>query len=121
MASVKPATSLWVGQTLTAGAASIVSAAVDLAGGYGASVNVRLTNGGTAPTVAAQVQIEVSHNNSDWYNFGAPLIGNKTNSGVEEWGGIDIPPAVKYLRFTAGSNTGQDVMVDANLVELSTL
>ena len=119
MASTKVRTEIWASQTLTAGAGATTSAAVDLADGYGAALNIRLTNGATGPTVAAQVRIEVSADNSGWFDFGGALVGGKANDGIYEWGGIEIPVGVKYLRLVAGSNTDEDVDVDADIVEVT--
>jgi hypothetical protein len=37
------------------------------------------------------------------------------------WAGIEIPIGVKYLRLVAGSNTGQNVTVDADISEVTAL
>lgn len=119
MATTKAVTAIWSGQTLTAGAADTTATAVTLDDGYGAALHIKLTNGATGPTVAAEVQIQVSADNSEWYDFGGALVGTTNNSDVVSWGGIEIPIGVEYLRLVAGSNTGQDVTVDADLSEVS--
>lgn len=119
MASTKSATAIWSGQTLTAGAGDTTSSAVTLDDGYGAALHIKLTNGGSGPTVAAQVLIQVSADNSEWYDFGAALIGSTDNSAVVSWGGIEIPIGVEYIRLVAGSNTAQDVTVDADISEVT--
>lgn len=119
MASTKAVTAIWSGTTLTAGAGDTTSSAVTLDDGYGAALHIKLTNGGTGPTIAAEVVIEVSADNSEWYHFSAPLKGSTGNSAVLSWGGIDIPIGVEYLRLKAGSNTGQDVTVDADISEVT--
>lgn len=121
MASTKAVTAIWSGTTLTAGAADTTSSAVVLDDGYGASLHIKLTNGATGPTVAAQVLIQVSADNSEWYDFGRALVGLTTNSGVASWGGIEIPIGVEYLRLVAGSNTVQNVTVDADISEVTAL
>ena len=121
MASTKTRTAIWTAQTLTAGAGNTTSSAVDLADGYGAALNIRLTNGATGPAIAAQVQIEVSNDNTEWFDFGGPLVGGTVNSEVVEWGGIEIPIGIKYIRLVAGSNTGQNVTVDADISEVTAL
>lgn len=115
MAFAKTRTSIFDGQTLTAGTGDTTSSAVDMSTYRAASLNVKLTNGTTGPTVAAQVQIEVSGDNSTWYKFGGPIVGQTGNSAVHSLGGIDIPVGVKYLRLVAGSNTGQNVTIDADI------
>lgn len=121
MASTKTVAAIWSGVTLTAAAGDTTATAVVLDDGYGAALHIKLTNGATGPTIAAQVQIEVSADNSEWYAFGGPLVGNTDNNGVVEWGGIDIPIGVEYLRLVGGSNTGQDVTVDADISEVTSL
>jgi hypothetical protein len=120
MATTKAVTAIWSGQTLTAAAADTTSSAVTLDDGYGAALHVKLTNGATGPTVAAQVIVQVSADNSEWYNM-ATLVGGTTNSGVYSWGGIDIPAGVEYLRLVAGSNTDQNVTVDADISEITAI
>lgn len=117
MATVKTPTTIWSSQTLTAGAGDTTSSSVDLTDGYGAVLMVRLLNGGTGPTIAAQVQIQVSHNGSDWYNSGT-LVGSAAANASISWGIIAIDPAVPYVRLVAGSNTGQNVTVSAYIVEI---
>ena len=119
--TTKTRTSIWSSQTLTAGAGDTTSSAVDLQDGYSAALNIKLTNGGTGPTVPGQVLIQVSNDNSAWFDFGAALVGNSTNSAVVAWGGIDIPIGVKYLRLVAGSNTGQNITVDADISEVTAI
>lgn len=121
MAATKTRTSIWASQTLTASAADTTSSAVTLTTGYGASLNIKLTNGATGPTVAAQVQIQLSNDNTTYWNFGGPLVGKTSNSGVSSWAGIRIPIGAQYLKLVAGSNTGQNVTVDADISEVSTI
>ena len=121
MATTKAVTAIWSAVTLTAGAGDTTSSAVDLTDGYGGTLNIKLTNGATGPTIAAQVQVQVSEDNSEWYNFGGALIGSTANNAVTSWGGIIIPIATKYLRLVAGSNTGQNVTVDADLSEVTAI
>lgn len=121
MATTKNLTAIWSSQTLTAGSGDTTSSAVTLDDGYGAALGIKLTNGATGPTVPAQVQIQVSQDNSEWYNFGPPLVGVTDNNGVESWGGIEIPMGVEYVRLVAGSNTGQSVTVDADISEVTAI
>jgi hypothetical protein len=113
MAATKSNTTLFSAQSLTAGGGNQTSSVGTLTGGYGAELYLRLTNGATGPTVAAQVQIEVSPDNSSWFDFGAALTGLTSNNGVIEWT-VEIPIGVQYVRLVAGSNTGgSTVTVDA--------
>jgi hypothetical protein len=119
MAATKSATSIWSGVTLSASAANTTSSAQTLTTSYGSVVNISLTNGGTGPTTAAQVLIQVSADNSHWYDFGGPLVGSTTGSAAISWGGIEIPLGVQYLRLVAGSNTGQAVTVSADISQVT--
>jgi len=118
MASTKALTVMHDNVTLTASAANTVATAVDLADGYGGLLHVKLTNGATGPTVAAQVQVEGSADNTNFYNLGGALKGSVANSAVSSWC-MDIPAGVKYLRTTSGSNTGQNVTLRVELVEIT--
>jgi len=80
----------------------------DLADGYGGQLHIKITNGATGPTVAAQSQIWTSPDNSNWYKFGGALIATLGNAIVTSWN-IPIPIGVKYLNVITGSNTGQNV------------
>lgn len=121
MATTKTTTVIWNGQTLVAAAANTISSVVTLTGGYGASLNIKLTNGATGPTLAAVVQVQISADNSEWYDLCGALSGSTANAGVYSWGGIDIPMGVKYLKLSAGGNTSQNVTVDADITEVTAL
>src|SRR5690606_20533154 len=95
--------------SLTAGAGNVTSSVGDLTAVDEAVIDIKLTNGGTGPTVPAQVQIEVSGDNSNWFADGGPLRGSTVNSAVASWGGIKIAPGTAYVRAILGSNTGQAV------------
>lgn len=121
MASTKVVTAIWNANALVAGASDETSDVQTLDDGYGACLHVKITNGATGPTVAAKCQIQVSADNSEWYNFGPPLQSLTGNSVVTQWGAIDIPIGVEYLRLVAGSNTGQAVTIDADITEVTAL
>ena len=121
MASTKVHTQIWDGVTLTAGAADTTTSSVNLDNGYGGAISLKITNGGTAPTIAAQIQIETSHDDTKWYEMGGPLVGGLDISGVYSWGSIPIPIGTEYVRLVGGSNTGQDVTVDADISEVTAI
>lgn len=125
MAATKTRTSIWASQTLTASAGDTTSSTIDLSGGYGALVNIKLTNGGTGPTVAAQVQVYTATNYNggsptQWTKFGGALVGATANSAVREFA-VDIPIGAAALKLVAGSNTGQNVTVDADIANVTAL
>ena len=110
MATTKVVTVLDNDVTLTAGAADHTSSIWTVDDGYGAELYVKITNGATGPTVAAQAQIHLSPDNSNYYEFGGPLMGTITNSDVQSWA-INIPIGVEYVKVVSGSNTDQDVTI----------
>jgi len=119
MSATKTRTSIWSGQTLTAGAGNTTSSVIDLSAGYGSVINIRLTNGATGPTVAAQVQVVVANNYNSGsptlpISFGGPFTGGVTNSGVY-YCSVEIPIGIEAVELVAGSNTGQNVTVDADI------
>ncbi|HVC54954.1 MAG TPA: hypothetical protein VND95_03310 [Stellaceae bacterium] len=119
MAATKTRTSIWSGTTLTAGAGNVTSSVIDLSTSYGSTINIRLTNGATGPTVAAQVQVMVAND----YNAGSPTLpvnfGGAFTGGVDNGGvyyaSVEIPIGVEAVYLVAGSNTGQNVTVDADI------
>jgi hypothetical protein len=123
MAATKARTSIWSAQTLTAGAGNTNSSWIDLSAGYGAQVDIKLTNGATGPTIAAQVQVQVANDYNAGSptlvtNFGGALVGGVTNSEIDYWS-VQIPPATEAIRLVAGSNTGQNVTVDADVSNIT--
>jgi hypothetical protein len=121
MASTKAATAIWNGQSLSAGGGPTTSSAVNLTDGYGATVNIKLTNGATGPTTPAEVEVEVSEDNSEWYKTWYKLIGGTANNEIVSVGAFEVPPATQYLRLVATHPTGQAVTVDADLSELTAI
>jgi len=117
MAASKSNTVVRNNVTMTSGAADSNSTSTDLRTSYGGEALIKLTNGATGPTVPAQVQIQLSNDDSNYYNYGGALIGSTSNNGVASWA-IDIPIGTMYIRFVSGSNTGQDVTLR---VELATV
>lgn len=115
MASTKARTSINSATTMTAGAANVSGTWQDVNTGYGVQLGILLTNGATGPTIAAQVQIQTSNDTSHTLavNFGGPLVGVTTNSGVSSWS-IELPIGVCSFRLVTGSNTGQNVTLDSD-------
>ena len=118
MATTKVVTAIFQA-TSVAASGTTTTAAVTIDDGYGAALGIKITNGATGPTVAGQCQIEVSQDNSEWFNFGGPLVGALGNNVITSWGGVDIPIGVEYLRLTAGSNTDQAVVWNADISEVT--
>lgn len=103
------------GNTLTAGAGNQTSTAVDISGSYDTTVTIILTNGSSGPTVPAQVQIQVANDvaGTYWANYGGPLVASATGSAVTSWS-IDLPMGLEAMRIVAGSNTVNNVTLNAD-------
>ena len=121
MATTKIATVIWNAENLAAAGGPTTSSAIDLADGYGAGLSIKLTNGATGPTTEAEVQVETSKDNTEWYKLGNPVKGSTTNSDDPSWADIPIPIDAKHVRLVATHPTGQDVTVDADLVEVTAI
>ena len=121
MATVtKAVTAILNGVTMTAAASDVTTDGPDLDTSFGAQLGIKLTNGATGPTVAAQVQIQVSQDDSKFYNFGGALVGSVANSAVSSWS-IEIPIGVEHIQLVSGSNTGQNVTVDADISQVTAI
>ena len=118
MATLKTPTTIFYNVTLTHDAADTTSSVVDLQDGYNSGVLVKITNAATGPTVAAQFIVYISADNSNWYSLVGAFVASLGNSVVSQWA-INIPIWAKYLKIVAGSNTGQNVTIRAELVEVA--
>ena len=114
---------IWAATTLPAGGADTVSSVfrLTLAGG---TLLLKLVNGATGPTVAAQIQPQVSYaaTGKEWFDLTTPegastkLTGGTGNNEAMSRT-VEVPKGVVFLRLVAGSNTVQDVSAYACLVE----
>lgn len=116
VAPTKSRTSLWSAQTLTAGAGNTTSSAVNLSAVFESSIDIKLTNGATGPTVPAQVQVQVANDSGGtlYVNYGGALVCTSTNSDVCHFS-VVIPIGYASVKLVAGSNTAQNVTVDADI------
>lgn len=106
------------GTSNTAGSTTTGSV-IDLRTAYGALVTIRIANGATGPTVAAQANVYTSSDNTTFYllqSFVAPV----TNSVSTDWA-LDIPAAAMYVRIDVTGNTAQAVTCAAILQVLTTI
>ena len=120
MASTKAVTVLDNDVTLTAGAGDHTSSIWTVDDGYGAELYIKITNGGTGPTIAAQVQVQTSPDNSNWYDLTGPIESTLGNNIVSTWT-IPISAAAQYIKVISGSNTGQDVVIRVEGSEITAL
>jgi hypothetical protein len=90
----------------------------------GGLLTVKITNGGTGPTLQAVANVLVAHNAStpsagsagtDWKTL--YQVGNGTVSGtIGEWA-FDIPGGIMQLEVELTGNTGQAVTCESYLSE----
>lgn len=120
MASTKVVTVLDSNVTLTAGAGDHTSSVATLTTGYGGELHIKHTNGATGPTLASQSQVWASADNSNWYKFGGALIAQLGNNAITSWS-IPIPIGVGYLEVISGSNTGQNVTLRAEIMQVTAI
>ncbi len=120
MASTKGVTVLDNNVTLTAGAGNHTSGLATATTDYGGVILIKITNGATGPTVPAQAQIQVSADNSNFYNFGGAFISDSVNSSVNSFI-ANIPPGIQYIQVVSGSNTAQNVTIRVEYTDLATI
>jgi len=120
MAATKVVTVLDNNVTLTAGAGDHTSSVWTLDDGYGGQLNIKVTNGATGPTVAAQAQVWASPDNSNYYKFGGALVATLGNNIVSSWS-IPIPIGVEYCKIISGSNTVQDCIIRCEGSEITAI
>lgn len=85
---------------------------VDLSAGYGATCNIRITNGATGPTTPCRCDLEVSNDNSDYYIY-RTIYGSTVNDDVVE-ASIEIPAGYKYARTVFTGNDDQSVTIESD-------
>lgn len=77
----------------------------------------RITNGGTGPTIGCDFVLQVSPDNSTWYEFSRARAGT-VNSAVYDFA-VEVPIGTMYIRSVFVGNTGQAVTVESHLQELT--
>lgn len=114
---------LFSARSLDAGSADVACGKVSLAGSYGAVVGGKILNGATGPTVAGQVQIQVSYDKSgsSFYSYGGAIVGTTGNDDPTPFGPIEFPMGVQWVRAVIGSNTDEAVVYDVRLTIVRTL
>lgn len=120
MATTKVVTVLDNNVTLTASAGDHTSSIWTIDDGYGGELYIKLTNGGTGPTIAAEAQVWASPDNSNYYEFGGPIVGTTGNSEIVSFA-INIPAGIEYVKVVSGSNTGQDVTIRVEGSEITAI
>ena len=111
------------------GAGSTTRGTVDLRTVYGGILTVKVTNGGTGPTVQATANVLIAHNSgttptaasagTDWKTVASWGAGTTANA-VSEWSMV-VDPAVTHLEVEVTGNTVQAVTCEAFITELAGL
>lgn len=102
-----------------AAAATKTGTALDLSTKFGGLATLKITNGGTGPTIACDAILETSRDNTNWNEFSRQPSG-VTASAVYVFN-VEVPIAVMYLRSKFVGNTAQAVTVEATFQELSSI
>lgn len=117
-------------RTLVASASNAADATtrgtIDLEATYGGLLTMKITNGGTGPTVQCTCNVLVAHNatvptaasaGTDWktiYTF----AGGTTANAVTEMSMV-VDPSIMALEVEFTGNTGQGVTVESYMSELT--
>lgn len=124
-ATKTPRTLIAAATSNTAG--STTRGTLDLRTTFGGILTVKLTNGGTGPTVQAVANVLIAHNSgstptaasagTDWKTIAS--VGNGTTaSTIGEWSFL-IDQSVMHLEVEVTGNTGQTVTCEAFLSEMT--
>jgi len=110
-------------------AGSTTRGTVDLRTAFGGILTIKITNGGTGPTIQAVANTLIAHNagatptagsaGADWktiYTVGNGVVANT----IGEWN-IPIDQSVMHLEVEITGNTGQAVTCEAFLSELTSI
>jgi hypothetical protein len=119
MAATKNLRTIIAAATSNGAGATTTGTVVNLTTAYGGFVTLKLTNGGTAPTVAAQFNVYTSGDNTNFKLFQV-FVGDLVNNSVNQWS-LDIAAPVMYVRVDCLGNTVQAVTCEAFLQELTTI
>jgi len=104
------------GVTLTGGAGPTTHDGPDLLTGLGALMLIKVINGATAPSTAAQVQPQWSGDDSVWFDIGGALVASADNNGEAHWP-IKVPKEAKHCRTVSTHGDDQDVTLHVHVVQ----
>lgn len=111
MAATKSLSTIIAAATSNAATATTTGTALSLTTAYGALITIKLTNGGTGPTIAPVAYVYTSGDNTNYKLF-YKIGGDTTASSVNEYN-VEIPPAAMYARVDVKDNTGQAITCEA--------
>ena len=109
MNAAKVARTLIASSTLAVAGTS--TATWDLRTCLGGVATVRVTNGGTGPTIAPTVTVNISTDGSTWRKLTAQQ--SDTGNSVVTDMVFDLPAAALYAQISITGNTGQSVTVES--------
>ena len=107
------------GGTSVAAAGSATSALITNSTGYGVTITVQVTNGGTGPTIPATVTIQISADNTTFVTWASDIAGTVASTSYTF--GYQLPPEVSYARVQVTGNTAQAVQAIAQYNQLTAL
>lgn len=108
-------------------AESTTRGTVDLRTAQGGMLTIKLTNGGTGPTVQATANILIAHDSGSTPTAGSAgatwktiwSFGGGTTANAITEQSIDVSPGVMHLEVEVTGNTGQAVTCEAYLSEIT--
>lgn len=99
--------------------APVTGASIDCGTYYGGELTYKITNGGTAPTIACTVTFQVSHNGTSWYDY-YNISGNTIAASIVS-GAVLLDRGVMFVRAIAHSNETAAVTVEVFLQAITGL
>lgn len=117
--ATKAARAVQASATNTAGSTT-TGAAVNNTTALGATLTAKCVNGATGPTLGCRFRVQVSNDNSTWYDWSAETAP-VTNSLTHFYQPVILPPDIMYYRSVFDSNTGQSTTVQCDAAELSSI
>lgn len=103
----------------TAGSTTTGASWLDLTTKFGGVAILKITNGGTGPTVGCDAVLEISGDNSTPYEYSRATAGTTASTAYTFI--VEIPIGVMYLRSKFVGNTGQSVTVEAYFQEATSI
>jgi hypothetical protein len=119
MAITKTSTNIVAPATSVAAAGTNTSSATNVTTGYDIAVGLKITNGGTGPTVQSVGSLYGSSDGTNWYLIGQVPGGTTASAVSSVW--FAVPAGTSYVQTVFTGNTGQAVTVGAQLAMMTAL
>jgi len=110
MAATHTSGSLQASASNTAGSTT-TSSTLDNTTGYGAIITAKVTNGGTGPTIACTVTLNVSADGSTFYQWATQTAGVTASTSYPM--AFEVPLHAIKANIVFSGNTAQTVTVEA--------